>query len=84
MMQIVELVPEKEFADLGKLKNFYVDTIIQCLSTMGYAAVHVDQSEYYSYERKIIVDTNAPCTVVDQVIRDSGSQVKEAFCVLVA
>lgn len=83
MMQIVELVPEEEFTDLARLKNFYVDTIIQCLSTMGYAAVPVDQSEYYSYEWKIIVDTNAPGQIVDQVIRDPCNRAKEAFCVLV-
>ncbi|WP_424357067.1 hypothetical protein [Methanocella sp. MCL-LM] len=83
MMRIVELVPEAEFTDLGKLKNFYVDTIIQSLSTMGYVAEHVDQSEYYSYETKIIVNTNAPGVVVDQVISDPGNRVKEAFCVLV-
>ena len=83
MMRIVELVPEDEFADLGKLKDFYVDTIIQRLSTMGYAAVHIDKSEYYSYERKIIVDTNAPVPVVDQVLRDQDGRAREAYCVLV-
>ena len=83
MMRIVELVPEEEFTDLGKLKDFYASTIVQCLSTMGYAAAHVDQSEYYSYERKIILDTDAPGKIVDQVISDPDIRAKEAFCVLV-
>ena len=84
MMRIVELVPDDEFTDLGKLKHFYVDSIIGCLATMGYAAIHVDKSEYYSYERTIIVDTNAPGVVVDKVIREHDRKAKEASCVLVA
>lgn len=83
MMRIVELVPENEFTDIGKLKDFYADRIIGCLATMGYAARCVDQSEYYSYERKIIVDTNAPDPVVDEVVREHDGQGKEAVCVLV-
>ena len=83
MIRIVELVPDEEFADLGPIKAFYLDAILGGLSSRGYAASPIDLSELYSFERMILLDTNAPGPVVDSILRDYSCGQDRAFCVLV-
>lgn len=84
MIKIVELILDDEFADIGKLKASYMHGIKECLSGMGYAVTHIDRSEWYSFERKILVDTNAPPTLIDTVLQEQNQKQKNAVGVLVA
>jgi hypothetical protein len=84
MIKIVELMPDEEFADIGMVKADYLHGIKEYLSGLGYAVTHVDRSDWYSFERKILVDTNAPAGIVDQVVREQNRRQKKATGVLVA
>jgi hypothetical protein len=84
MIKIVELMPDDEFADIGMVKADYLHGIKEYLSGMGYAVTHIDRSDWYSFERKILVDTNAPTVVIDQVVREQNRRQKKAMAVLVA
>ena len=84
MIKIVELMLEDEFTDIAKLKDAYLHGIKDYLSGMGYAVDPVDYSEWYSFERKILVETNAPPGVIDLVLREQNSKQKSAVGVLVA
>ncbi len=84
MIKIVELMPNDEFADIGMLKADYLHQIKECLSSMGYAVTHVDRSDWYSFERKILVDTNAPTGILDSVVREQNRRQKKATGFLVA
>jgi hypothetical protein len=84
MIKIVELLPDDEFADIGKVKDSYVHGIKEHLAGMGYAATPVDLSDWYSFERKILVDTNAPHGIVDHALREENRKQKHAVGVLVA
>ncbi len=83
MIKIVELMLDEEFADIRILKAAYLRGIKEYLSGMGYAVAHVDLSEWYSFERKILVDTNAPPGLIDLVLREQNRQQKNATGVLV-
>jgi hypothetical protein len=84
MIKIVELMPDDEFADIGMVKADYLHGIKEYLSGMGYAVTHIDRSDWYSFERKILVDTNAPAGIIDQVVREQNRLQKKATGVVVA
>ncbi len=84
MIKIVELMLDDEFTDIANLKDAYLHGIKNYLSDRGYAVTHVDYSELYSFERKILVETNAPPGVIDLVLREQNSKQKCAMGVLVA
>lgn len=84
MIKIVELMPDDEFADIRIVKADYLRGIKEYLSDMGYAVTHIDRSDWYSFERKILVDTNAPTKMIDMVLREQNRKQKNAMGVLVA
>jgi len=84
MIKIVELIPDDEFTDIANLKDAYLHGIKDHLSGMGYAVDPVDYSEWYSFERKILVETNAPSGIIDRVLQEQNSKQKAAVGVLVA
>jgi hypothetical protein len=84
MIKIVELMPDEEFADIGMLKADYLHGIKEYLSGMGYAVTHIDRSDWYSFERKILVDTNAPTGLIDRVLCEQNRRQKKAMGVLVS
>ena len=83
MIKIVELMLDDEFADIGMVKASYLHGIKEYLSGMGYAVAHVDRSDWYSFERKILVDTNAPPGIINLVLREQNRRQKNAMGVLV-
>ncbi len=83
MISVVELMISNEFTDVKRLKNTYVHGIKEYLSNFGYKATHIDKSELYSYERKIIVDTNAPEPLLNTALDMQNKKQKEAYAVLV-
>jgi hypothetical protein len=83
MIKTVELMPDDEFADIGMLKADYLHGIKEYLSGMGYAVTHIDRSDWYSFERKILVDTNAPTGLIDRVLSEQNRRQKKATGVLV-
>lgn len=68
MISVVEFMLNGEFADLRQLKSIYLMGISEYLSRMGYDVVPVDRSEWYSYEHKLLVDTDAPETLINHAI----------------
>lgn len=72
-----------EFIDVNRLKKTYVHGITEYLSNLGYKATHIDRSEWYSYERKILVDTNAPEPLLSSALDLQNKKQKEAYAVLV-
>ena len=83
MIRIVELMPAEEFVDLAAIKMTFVERIIHWLAAMGYKATHVDWSELYSYEHKIVVDTDAPADKVYEAIKSQEGLQKESLWVVV-
>jgi hypothetical protein len=77
-------MPDDEFADIGMVKADYLRQIKEYLAGMGYAVTHIDRSDWYSFERKILVDTNAPTGIIDLVLREQNRRQKKATGVLVA
>jgi hypothetical protein len=83
MINVVELMVDKEFLDVDKLKSAYLHGIREFLSPLGYNVTHVDKSEWYSYEQKLLVDTNAPEPLIDTAVAVQNKKVKDAYGVLV-
>ncbi len=74
---------ENEFMDVNQLKSTYLHGISDYLSTLGYAVIHVDNSDWYSYEQKLLVDTNAPEPYISKALDDLNKKLKNAYGVLV-
>jgi hypothetical protein len=83
MINVVELMVDNEFMDVDQLKSTYMDGIKKYLSGFGYAVTHVDKSEWYSFERKLLVDTNAPKPYISKAVDAQNKKVKNAYGVLV-
>jgi hypothetical protein len=83
MIKIVELMPDDEFADIGMLKADYLHGIKEYLSGMGYAVTRIDRSDWYGFERKILVDTNTLTGLIDRVLSEQNRRQKKATGVLV-
>ncbi|MGE5403279.1 MAG: hypothetical protein ACM3NG_00315 [Candidatus Doudnabacteria bacterium] len=83
MINVVELIVDKEFMDVNRLKNTYVRGIKEYLSNFGYNVTPIDRSEWYSYERKILMDTNAPEPLVSNALDMQNKKQKDAYAVLV-
>jgi hypothetical protein len=83
MINVVELMVGNEFMDVNQLKSTYLHGIKEYLSTMGYAVSHVDKSEWYSYEQKLLVDTNAPEPYISKAVDAQNKKLKNAYGVLV-
>ncbi len=83
MINVVELILENEFMDVDQLKSAYLHGISEYLSNFGYAVTHVDKSEWYSYEQKLLVDTNAPEPYISKAVDAQNKKLKNAYGVLV-
>ncbi len=83
MINVVELMVENEFMDVDQLKSAYLHGIREYLSTLGYAVAHVDKSEWYSYEQKLLVDTNAPEPYISKAVDALNKKLKNAYGVVV-
>jgi hypothetical protein len=83
MINVVELMVKNEFTDVNQLKSTYLHGIREYLSTMGYTVAHVDKSEWYSYEQKLLVDTNAPAPYINKAVDALNKKLKNAYGVLV-
>jgi hypothetical protein len=83
MINVVELMVRNEFMDVDQLKSTYLHGIREYLSGLGYAVTHVDNSEWYSYEQKLLVDTNAPEPYISKAIDVQNKKQKNAYGVLV-
>jgi hypothetical protein len=83
MINVVELMVENEFMDVNQLKSTYLHGMSEYLSDFGYAVTHVDKSEWYSYERKLLVDTNAPEPYISKAVDAQNKKLKDAYGVLV-
>ena len=70
--------------DVNQLKTAYLHGIKEYLSDFGYKATHVDKSEWYSYEQKLLVDTNAPGAVINTAVEKQNKKQKDAYGVLVS
>jgi hypothetical protein len=84
MINVVELIVSNEFTDVSQLKTAYLHGIKEYLSDYGYMATHVDKSEWYSYEQKLLVDTNAPGAVLSTAVEKQNKKQKDAYGVLVS
>jgi|GEM_PF-4656759 len=84
MINVVELIVENEFMDVNQLKSTYLHGIEEYLYPLGYNVTHVDKSEWYSFEQKILVDTNAPEPLISTAIDAQNKKQKDAFGVLVS
>jgi len=83
MINVVELIVGNEFMDVNQLKSTFLHGIQEYLSPLGYNVTHVDESEWYSYEKKILVDTNAPKPLICTAVDAQNKKQKDAFGVLV-
>jgi hypothetical protein len=83
MINVVELMVGNEFMDVDQLKSVYLHGIREYLSGLGYAVTHVDNSEWYSYEQKLLVDTNAPEPYISKAVDAQNKKLKNAYGVLV-
>jgi hypothetical protein len=83
MINIVELMVTNEFLDVGQLKSTYLHGISEFLSDFGYDVSHVDRSDWYSFEQKLLVDTNAPEPLVSTAVEQENKKQKYAYGVLV-
>lgn len=83
MINVVELMVDNEFMDVGLLKSMYLHGIREYLTDFGYDVSHVDRSEWYSFEQKLLVDTNAPGLFISQAVDEQNKKQKEAYGVLV-
>ena len=84
MINVVELMVSDGSMDLNQLKTAYLHGIKEYLSDFGYGATHVDKSEWYSYEQKLLLDTNAPGTVLNTAVEKQNKKQKGAYGVLVS
>ncbi len=83
MINVVELMVDNEFMDVGQLKSTYLHGIREYLSGLGYAVADVDKSEWYSYEQKLLVDTNAPEPYISKAVDSLNKKLKNAYGVVV-
>lgn len=83
MIRVVELVTDHGFADLSEVRETCARGILCQLSSMGYMSRSVDISEMYSYERMILVETNAPDHVLAMALDLQNGMQKNAYAVLV-
>jgi len=83
MINVVELIVDSEFMDVGQLKTAYLTGIRDFLTGYGYDVSHVDNSEWYSYEQKLLVDTDAPGRYISQALEAQNKKLKNAYGVLV-
>jgi hypothetical protein len=83
MVNVVELIVDTEFTDVDQLKSSYLHGIREYLSDLGYNVTPVDKSEWYSYEQKLLVDTNAPEPLINIAVDVQNKKVKNAYGVLV-
>ncbi len=84
MINVVELMVENEFMDVNQLKSAYLHGIREFLASFGYDVTHVDKSEWYSYEQKLLVDTNAPEPYISKAVDTLNKKLKDAYGVLVS
>jgi hypothetical protein len=84
MIKIVELMLDNEFADLDSLKNSYLYGLQEYLKEQGYNITPIDGSEWYSYERKIMLDTNAPAVIINSALDKENKKQKDAKGILVS
>lgn len=84
MIKVVELLLDSEFMDVDRLKSSYLIGVKDYLSGYGYNVTPVDGSDWYSYERKIVLDTNAPTSLIDTALSIENKKQKEAMGVLVS
>lgn len=83
MLNVVELIVDNEFMDVGQLKTAYLTGITNFLTEYGYDVSHVDKSDWYSYEQKLLVDTDAPGRFISQALDEQNKKLKNAYGVLV-
>lgn len=83
MLNVVELIVDNEFMDVGRLKTAYLTGITNFLTEYGYGVSHVDGSDWYSYEQKLLVDTDAPGRFISQALEEQNKKLKNAYGVLV-
>lgn len=83
MINVVELMVDNEFMDVNQLKHTYLHGISEYLSSFGYNVTHVDKSEWYSFEQKLLVDTNAPEPLISTAVDVQNKKLKDAYGVLV-
>lgn len=84
MINVVELMVDNEFMDVSQLKSAFLHGIREYLSAFGYDVSHVDRSEWYSFERKLLVDTNAPEPYITKAVDALNKKQKNAYGVLVS
>jgi len=83
MINVVELIVDNEFMDVGQLKTAYLHGIRDFLTGYGYDVSNVDRSEWYSFEQKLLVDTDAPETYISKAVDVQNKKLKNAYGVLV-
>ncbi len=83
MINVVELIVDNEFMDVGQLKTMYLHGIREFLTPYGFDVSHVDKSDWYSYEQKLLVDTDAPGLFISQAVDEQNKKLKNAYGVLV-
>ncbi len=83
MINVVELMVDNEFVDVNQLKHTYLNGISEFLGNFGYDVTHVDRSDWYSFERKLLVDTNAPQPLISTAVDAQNKKLKKAYGVLV-
>lgn len=83
MINIVELMVDNEFMDIDALKSTFLHGIREYLSSHGYDVTPVDRSEWYSFERKLLVDTNAPEPYISRAVDAQNEKQKGVYGVLV-
>jgi hypothetical protein len=83
MISIVELMVDSEFMDIDALKSTFLHGIREYLSSHGYNVTPIDRSEWYSFEQKLLVDTNAPEHYVSRAIEAQNKKQKDAYGVLI-
>ncbi|WP_254591376.1 hypothetical protein [Methanocella conradii] len=83
MINIVELMVDNEFMDIDALKSTFLHGIREYLSSHGYDVTPVDRSEWYSFERKLLVDTNAPEPYISRAVEAQNEKQKDVYGVLI-
>jgi len=83
MLNVVELIVDNDFMDVGQLKTAYLTGIRDFLTGYGYDVSHVDRSDWYSFEQKLLVDTDAPGPFISQAVDEQNKKLKNAYGVLV-
>jgi len=74
MLNVVELIVDNDFMDVGQLKTAYLTGIRDFLTGYGYDVSHVDRSDWYSFEQKLLVDTDAPGPFISQAVDEQNKK----------